>query len=320
MKEIGGYFGLEPLISNEYYPDLIALNNARNALLYLLKSTNIKKLYIPYFLCDSVSGICDREGYSYEYYNIGQDFLPIFDQHLDNGEYIYVVNYYGQLNNSMVQMLQKRHGNIIFDNVQAFFQRPVKGIDTLYSCRKFFGVPDGAYLATDALLDEPLTQDVSKDRMKHVLGRYEHDCASDYYADFKTNDDSFVGLELRSMSKLTHNILGAIDYQRVIAKRNQNWIALHDALGKINKLSLTMPNGPYMYPFYHENGMEIKKKLAQKRIFVPTLWPNVLDFNDCELEKDYAQNILPLPVDQRYDAEDMKRIIQKIFECEHEGR
>ena len=40
--EIGGYFGLEPLISNEYYKDLIALNTARNALLYILKH-NVKK-------------------------------------------------------------------------------------------------------------------------------------------------------------------------------------------------------------------------------------------------------------------------------------
>lgn len=36
MKEIGGYFELEQLISNEYYKDLVPLNNGRNALLYLL--------------------------------------------------------------------------------------------------------------------------------------------------------------------------------------------------------------------------------------------------------------------------------------------
>ena len=64
--EIGGYFGLEPLISNEYYKDLLALNTARNALLYILKARRIQKLYIPYYLCDSVSEMCDREGYTYE--------------------------------------------------------------------------------------------------------------------------------------------------------------------------------------------------------------------------------------------------------------
>jgi hypothetical protein len=70
MKEIGGYFGLEQLVSNEYYKDLILLNNGRNALLYLLKARNIKKLYIPYYLCNTVSDMCIRNGYKFEYYKI----------------------------------------------------------------------------------------------------------------------------------------------------------------------------------------------------------------------------------------------------------
>ena len=74
MKEIGGYFGLEQLVSNEYYKDLIPLNNGRNALLYLLKVRNIKKLYIPYYLCNSVSDICIRNGYKFEYYKIDAEF------------------------------------------------------------------------------------------------------------------------------------------------------------------------------------------------------------------------------------------------------
>jgi hypothetical protein len=62
MKEIGGYFGLEQLVSNEYYKDLVPLNTGRNALLYLLKARNTKKLYISYYLCNSVSDMCSRNG------------------------------------------------------------------------------------------------------------------------------------------------------------------------------------------------------------------------------------------------------------------
>ena len=65
MKEIGGYFGLEEFAGKEYYPDLVALNNARNALVYLIRARGVKKLFIPYFLCDSVSSVCDREGCRY---------------------------------------------------------------------------------------------------------------------------------------------------------------------------------------------------------------------------------------------------------------
>ena len=313
MKEIGGYFGLEEFSGKEYYPDLIAVNNARNALLYLLKARGIRKLYIPYFLCNSVSGVCEREGYAYEYYGIGEDFTPIFDKKLDEGEYLYVVNYYGQICDETVKELERKHKRIILDNVQAFFHKPMPGIDTVYSCRKFFGVPDGGYVSTDARIDGELATDVSMDRMKHVLGRYEGECANDYYSDFKANDRSFVDLELKSMSSLTHNILRAIDYSAVKSKREENFKILHSALGEKNKLNIRIPTGPYAYPFYCENGMEIKRQLAQKKIFVATLWPNVLNMTD-SLEKDYAENILPLPCDQRYSAEDMEFIIKTVSE------
>lgn len=311
MKEIGGYFGLEEFAGKEYYPDLVALNNARNALVYLIRARGIKKLFIPYFLCDSVSSVCDREGCRYEYYRIDKSFKPIFDGKLGESEYLYVVNYYGQLDREFVLELKNTHGNIILDNVQAFFTRPIGGIDTVYSCRKFFGVPDGGYVATDARLETDVAQDISMDRMKHVLGRYEGESASKYYGDFKANDRSFTELELLGMSKLTHNILKAIDYERVKEQREENFKLLDKALGNKNKLNIKMPEGPYAYPFYCENGMAIKKKLAEEKIFVATLWPNVLEMTG-SLEKDYAENILPLPCDQRYNSDDMDFIVRTV--------
>lgn len=312
-KEIGGYFGLEEFSGREYYEDLIAVNNGRNALVYLLRARNIKKLYIPRFLCDSVSGVCQREGCLIEFYAIGPDFLPKFDRLLGKGEWLYIVNYYGQISNVQVQEMKARWGNIIFDNVQAFFQRPVEAVDTIYSCRKFFGVPDGGYVAANVALTEKLDTDISKDRMKHVLGRYE-DVASEYHRDFKANDHSFVQLPLRAMSALTHNLLRAVDYDRAREKRNENYAALAAVLDSCNKLNIKMPDGPYCYPLYCKNGMAIKNRLAAEKIYVPTLWPNVLSMEGT-LEQDYAENILPLPCDQRYDLEDMARVIALMQEC-----
>ena len=310
MKEIGGYLELDNLVHNEYYPNYIALNTARNALVYICRARKIKKLFIPYYLWDSVSGVCEREKIEYKYYHINADFTPSFDEKLEENEYLYIVNYFGQLTNEFISTLKSNYSNLIVDNVQAFFQKAVACVDTIYSCRKFFGVPDGAYLSTDKILDEELAIDISKDRMKHILGRYER-FASEYYEDFKLNDESFIYLPLKKMSKLTKNILGAIDYDFVIKRRNENWQFLNEKLKNKNKLKLTISNAPYMYPFYCENGMEIKRKLAEKQIYIPTLWPNVLTL-DGTLEKDYAENILPLPCDQRYTLEEMKELFKEI--------
>lgn len=312
MKEIGGYFGLEEFLGSELYSDAIPLNTGRNALLYLLKARKIKKLYIPYYLCDCVSDVCVRNGYEYENYHISDDFLPIFHKTLGDGEYLYIVNYFGRIGTEKAQSLKEKYGNIIFDNVQAFFQKPVQGMDTIYSCRKFFGVPDGAYLYTDARLDEEIETDRSAERMKHVLGRFEG-LASDYYADFQQSDESLYGLPLRYMSPLTRNLLRAIDYESVSRRRKENYERLQKALGAENQLDAPSPEGPYCYPFYCENGTAVRHALAQKKIYVPTLWPNVLsDENAGDLEKNYTANILPLPVDQRYDAEDIMRIVREM--------
>ena len=313
MKEIGGYFELEQFNGQAYHEDLLAVNNGRCALLYLLKARNIQKLYIPHFLCDSVSNLCERYGYPYECYHIDRSFRPIFDKTLGDGEWLYIVNFYGQISNQELLTLQERYHNVIFDNIHAFFQKPVPDIDTVYSCRKFFGVPDGGYLSTNVILEEPLEQDVSKDRMQHILGRFEG-CASDYYKDFKNNDHSFAELPLKTMSKLTQNLMCGIDYEAVRKQRNENYSLLAAKLGNCNSLALMAPDGPYAYPFYCKNGMKVKKKLATDGIYVATLWPNVLGLEG-SLEKDYAENILPLPCDQRYGEQEMRYIAERVLEC-----
>lgn len=311
MREIGGYFGLEAFSGHEYHQNLIGVNSGRNALLYILKARGYRKLYIPRFLCDSVAELCRREGCAYEEYSIGADFLPVFDRALQQEEALYVVNFYGQISNEQVLEMKRRWSNLIFDNVQDFFRKPAPGVDTVYSCRKFFGVSDGGYAACEgaALSLEP---DKSRDRMTHILGRFE-ESGSAFYAEFQRNDELFYELPLRGMSRLTRNILCAVDYDAVRFKRNENYARLHAALGERNGLRLTAPNGPYCYPFLVEDGMELKRKLAAQKIYVATLWPNVLEYEGT-LEKNYAENILPLPVDQRYDAEDMLRMIRVIEE------
>lgn len=315
MREIGGYFELDQFINKPYYENLVELNTGRNALLYLVKAKKISKIYLPYFLCNSVSDVLSKYKIDYEYYNVGKDFFPIFEEKLKEDEYLYIVNYYGQITDDVTRKFKKEYKNIILDNTQSFFQKPIVGVDTIYSCRKYFGVPDGAYLSTDVVLNERLEEDQSSFRMKHILGRFEGK-ASDYYIEFKKNDETFKELPIKSMSKLTRNILGAIDYEKVIETRNRNFEYLHNRLRNKNILDIKLPYGPFAYPYYVENGIEIRKRLAKNIIYIPTLWPNVLKENrEGSIEYDYTANILPLPCDQRYGIEDMIRLIEEVIAC-----
>lgn len=131
MKEIGGYIELDTYTGSMLYEDGIKLNCGRNALAYIIKAKKINKINVPKFMCDSNDKVLIENGVEVIYYNIGLDFKP---QIKDYDGWLYVVNFYGQLTNEFILTLGK---NVIVDNAQAYFQRPVKGVDTIYTCRKF---------------------------------------------------------------------------------------------------------------------------------------------------------------------------------------
>lgn len=305
MREIGGYIELDSYFGKEYHNKGIALNCARNCLAYLIQTCGIKKIYLPVFLCDSVENVCKKYNVKIEYYNINQSFYPIFEKYLNDNEYLYIVNYYGQLSNSEIIAIKNKYENIIVDNAQSFFQMPVDGVDTIYTCRKFFGVADGAYLYTDAFLENEIETDVSYSRMHFLLGRFEKG-ANEFYDEYVLNNKHFSDEPIKKMSALTKNLLKAIDYERVKNIRTDNFLCLSKYLGNINQLNLNIPDGAFMYPLYLKNGSMLRKQLQKMKIYVPTLWPNVVNESTLgSTEYDYAKNILPLPCDQRYSKEDM---------------
>lgn len=309
MKEIGGYIELDTYTGNMLHDEGIKLNCGRNALAYIIKAKNIKKLWMPKFMCDSCNKVLMEYGVDVRYYSIGMDFKPRIELHGE--DWMYVVNFYGQLTNAYLQSLGEK---IIVDNAQAYFQPPIAGVDTLYTCRKFFGVSDGAILYTDKHI-EIKAQDQSFQRMNFLLGRYER-TAGEFYQEYVNNNRLFQDEPIKRMSKLTENLLHGINYEMVKNRRTQNFSCLHSRLQKINKLSLSIPEGAFMYPLYIEKGAVIRKELQEKRIFIPTLWPAVFNIcNENELEYDMALNILPIPVDQRYGIDEMIYIAGEIERC-----
>lgn len=317
LREIGGYIELDDCYGQEYHKNALALNSGRHCLEYLIRAKHIKKILIPFFLCASVSDICKKNRCEIEYYEISDNFLPCFNKDLENNEWLYIVNYYGQISNDVICRLKANFGNIIIDNAQAFYQYPVNGVDTLYTCRKFFGVSDGGYLYTDIELEDVFSIDISYERIKYILGRYEID-AQPFYQDSVTNNKIFAKEPLKRMSRLTHNLLKRIDYELVKEKREENYKILQETLESMNSLYIKSPEAPFMYPLYLKKGMEVKKRLIAEKIYIPTLWPDVFKIaKQNDRAWDYAENILPLPCDQRYGKDDMEYmldILKKVIE------
>ena len=311
MKEIGGYSELELKNGKDYYPDALKLNSGRNALFYILKAYGIKKIHIPYYICDSVLEPIKKLNIPYKFYPISKEFKPIVSVELDKNEFLLYVNYFG-INEDNVEILAKKIGNLIIDNSQSFFSKP-RTFPVFYSPRKFFGVPDGAYLYTDQFLDQKLEKATSFQKCIHLLKRFDYD-SQQGYEDYKLVEESFSKEPLKIMSNLTDRVLKSINYKRIKRVRAQNFSYLHKKLKELNELNLkskTM-NGPLKYPFLVEN-KNLKKYLIENKIYISTYWQEVFTrVPKDSFEYHLTKYLIPIPIDQRYDINDMQIIIEKI--------
>lgn len=324
MDAIGGYFSLELNDERECHHDALRLNAGRYALEYILKARKYKKVYLPYFICDSIMAPIERLGVVCEFYHINEQLEPAVKLQPKNDEAVLYVNYFG-LKNHFASTFCYAYKNTILDQTQAFYSEQgnkhgdkTVQCDTFYSCRKYFGVADGAYLYTDCLLEEELPQDESFERMTFLTKRIDRS-AQEGYVDFHANDKALGVVGMKRMSKLTEAIMKGIDYSERAGKRIRNFHVLRKELEDSNRFKWAMDYGtvPLVYPYYVENGAELRQKLIENQVFCARYWPNVLEWCKPDtLEYQLAENLVCLPVDQRYGEKEMEYVLKLIQDYE----
>ena len=70
---------------------------------------------------------------------------------------------------------------------------------------------------------------------------------------------------------------------------------------------------PLYFMLYVENRSDLQRKLAEHHIYAPVLWPVVYDevlVNDTV--KCLYDHLLAIPIDQRYDENDMQKVVDLI--------
>lgn len=314
VKALGGYIELQLPEVQEYYPNLIKLNTARNCLEYILRVQGYTLIYIPYYTCNVVLDAVKKINIAYQFYDVDVQLNPVLDFTVAPNECLLYTNYFG-LKENTVKALKEKIDNLIVDNAQAFFSVALPGVDTFYSCRKFFGVPDGAYLQLSSEDRLSLTSDVSVSRFSHLIKRI--DLGAEHgYADFIANNVDLEDNEIKNMSALSRRMMKSIDYEACLEARNDNFNYLHRSLSSYNELAVDPDsvNGPMAYPLLvpHQG---LKTRLIAQKIFVPTYWPNVLNWVSSDSDEFYlAEHLLALPIDHRYDRDDMNRIIDTLKE------
>ena len=313
---IGGYFSLElPKLKEHYHPELLNFQSARAGFYALLEAGSPSKVWMPHYICDSMLSPLHEIGVPVSFYSLNSDFSIKDDIKLLDGEWILYVNYFGICGAEQNRLLSKYpKEQIVFDHSQAFFQKPLDCLATIYSPRKFFGVPDGGMLSTQLEIRSDLVRDESSyDRTKHLLKRA---CFTPEkgYADYQVAESTLQNFQPKSMSVFTDHLLKTIDYSTVKKQRNSNFWYLHETLASVNKIQIdrTYVDGPMVYPFLTDD-INLKFELIRERVFVPTYWPEVgRRSNSGVFEHKLLAGLNALPCDQRYSVKEMDEILKVV--------
>lgn len=316
MMEIGSFIELQFPKGLEYYKgetNIAHLNSGRAAIWHAFRVLKCKAIWLPYYQCESVREFLSRKGVTIKYYHIDQGFNPI-DLFPEKNDAVLIVNYFGVMSAKRMQILAEQYFNVIIDNAQAFFSKPIEGCMNVYSARKFVGVPDGAYVIgenANMYVDE-YEQCYSSDTSLFLLQRIEYGCEGKTYQTRTINEERIDTEDAKRMSMLTRSILDGTDYNYICTKRQENFSVASSLFGTINQFNpnLYYDDGcvPMVYPLVVEDDSLLQKLLDHKH-FQGHWWNYLLK----EVAKDsfeywLSRYIIPITIDQRYSKSELQHL------------
>ena len=322
MKEYGGYLPLELIPGKEYFHDIQGAkieryNCGRNAIAAAALSLPDVCLCIPHYNCNVVVDTLKYYNISYREYYLDDNMEPA-DVILRENEWLLYVNYFGVANREKIERIAQKYERVIFDNTQAFFSAPI--LDgkcfNVYSPRKFVGLCDGAYLiwSGEHTIDADYPLDVSWERAFFLFKSIELGTNAAYQDNLNSKIPLADGI--KRMSVLTQKMLCSIDYAGVAQRRHNNYKLMREIFADYNQLNLPLEGfAPFVYPLYIEND-ELRAKVVQNKIYAPQWWKYLLEKVPADsIEAKLSRWLVPIPIDQRYNEQDMRDIADIVLKC-----
>ena len=314
---MGGFFGLElPAYHNFPFPEsecCVWTNSGRTALACILDNLpRPRRIFIPRYICHTLAE--PLANFCTETYGCRADLSPILPDDARQDDLIILVDYFGLTAQHVLNAAEQFPGQVIVDATTALFSKYGEQFPTFYSPRKFVGVPDGGIACAPFPLNRhPAEQSLSADTAHHLLQRIESGIIAAAESAQKA-ENALCNTRL-AMSPLTRRLLSSIDFDTVASRRMENYHILHRELATLNRLHLPAhpDSAPMYYPFVC--GIPgLRDDLIDAGIALPLFWEEVIAATPAHCtENALARTLLPLPIDQRYDRNDMLHLLRLII-------
>ena len=328
-----------------YGSDYVWMSTGRSATRMVLKTIevrnpNVKKVVLlPSFTCHTVfEPFMD---FGYEIHTLpmemnlsikAEDIVRCQEQY--NARVVLVHRYYGfdtlPSFEHVVKKLQANGVIVIEDCTQCLYSDfAISDADYIVaSIRKWCGVPDGGFAICKkgVLTHKPTQEDTEMVEAKRIASELKYQFLFEGKGDkpsFKAKyregetllDNQAV---FCSIGKLSASIQAELDVEQLKKKRRENYNVLLEGIRNVNGIKVvynTLPDDvvPLYFPILIDNREVMQDLLADNDIYAPVVWPKA---DNCpaidEVAETIYEKILCIPIDQRYDVEDMQRIVRVI--------
>ena len=279
-------------------------------------------------MCSSVAEVPFRLGLPFEHYHITASLLPDVDEvkekiiRSDKKLAVVLISYFGIVDlDDVIISIRHDYPNvmIIVDDVQDFygFGHHVDYDYCFTSYRKWFAIPDGSdVLQKSETLDLIQFDGHSNYALYKAAGNLLKNHAqmvgdSISLELFDKGEDEMDEEYRYACSDLGSKLFQRIDTGVVAEKRKNNAKILHEGLNRLNiRHYYNSNNVPLFVPIVIQDRDRIRKKLFVENIFVPVHWP-IIDIT-LQGNNELYKTELSLICDQRYDKEDMERMLSEI--------
>ena len=331
-REIGGNFHeYENLLYNvandnvfEYLRDFstIYFDSGRSALRSLLKNLEYKTVLFPAYICESVRECFDTDCNSL-YYDIDSDlkinWVDLIEKINGSVDIVYLHYFNGYIGKeydflSLLELKKKYNFIIIEDTTHSFFSRPhTVGDYCICSLRKWFPISDGGVLYSKSqLTPEQLVENdwssicreamiQKKDYLKGIINDKQEFLKAFYLTESKLDEQKIS----YSISDASYSVLKRVSCNELIQRRLDNYNFLSNHLNCKQTAYGGIGQVPLFFTISVENRDSLRKYFIENNIFCPVHWPLYDELKEIECAVTINRSELSIPIDQRYDTDDM---------------
>ena len=324
--------------------DYVWLSTGRSAIRFVIKTVegrkpDIKKVAVlPSFTCDTVFEPFLRMGYDVYYYPVEKDLTTTSDAILEtafkhDASIVLFHRYFGfdTLDGQVDRMCDLLRGLGKFsieDCTQCLYSGiPRANSDFIVgSIRKWTGTPDGGFAVchSGVFSNKPERPDCELEaaKIKASYAKYgylfEHKGdKSEMLALYRKAEDILDHQnEIYAISPMSSIVQSNLAFDELVNKRRNNFNILRTTIRE-PRLPLFSLDGnqavPLYFPVLVEDRAALQRHLVQNAIYAPVVWPkDEQQPIQCEGAENAYSHLLCIPIDQRYDADDMNRIIEVV--------